>query len=141
MADSFPRLNAAAPRGAAWLASLLVAALGLGVPAAVQADGPGLAGDGGAYSTGGGAVRSWGAVSGSTLRDTLLGWTGVSGWTMIWDTEYDYYLRASAQFRGTFEDAVIELVDAVHRSNPELAVTLYRGNRVIHVDTLLVETQ
>jgi hypothetical protein len=119
-------------RGFSALATFLTLVVGQGA----IADGPGLPG-----GAGSGVVRSWGAVSGSTLKDTLMGWSGAAGWTVIWDTEYDYYMRASAQFRGTYEDAVVELVDAVHRSNPELSVTLYRGNRVLYVETLLVETQ
>ncbi len=120
------------------MAALAVLAMAAAIlPAPARADGPGLPGTGFAAS----GERSWGALAGGTLRGTLDGWSGAAGWTLIWDTEYDYALRASAQFRGSFEAAVIELVDSVHRSNPELAVTLYRGNRVVHVTTTLAETR
>jgi len=76
----------------------------------------------------------WGVMSGSSLKGTIEGWARVSGWTIIWDNPVDYRIRASATFQGGFEEAVARLVDAIHQGSPELTVTLYRGNRVIHVE-------
>ncbi len=98
-----------------------------------------------ADETGQGAARSgsgdWPIPAGSYLRDTLGQWSGSAGWTLIWDSPLDYRIRAGGRFTGRFEDAVTRLVDAVHRGNPELSVTLYRGNRVVHVVTVPVETR
>lgn len=85
--------------------------------------------------------RGWAAMSGSDLKGTLDGWSRAAGWTLVWDSPVNYRLRASAQFAGDFETAVASLVDTIHRSNPEVMVTLYRGNRVVHVETTLVETR
>jgi len=85
--------------------------------------------------------RGWAAMSGGDLKGTLDGWSRVAGWTLVWDSPVNYRLRASAQFAGDFETAVASLVDTIHRSNPEVLVTLYRGNRVVHVETTLVETR
>lgn len=76
----------------------------------------------------------WGVMSGSSLKGTIEGWARVSGWTIVWDNPVDYRIRASATFQGGFEEAVARLVDAIHQGSPELTVTLYRGNRVIHVE-------
>lgn len=73
-------------------------------------------------------------MANSHLRPTLEGWSRASGWTLIWDQEDDYEIRASAIFTGDFESAVTDLVDSIHLDNPELSVVLYRGNRVIHVE-------
>lgn len=70
----------------------------------------------------------------SSLRATLAGWSRSAGWTLVWDQESDYRIRASAVFDGSFEEAVIDLVDSIHLDNPELSVVLYRGNRVVHVE-------
>lgn len=70
----------------------------------------------------------------SSLRNTLEGWSRASGWTLIWDKEADFRIRASAVFPGTFEEAVVSLVDSIHLDNPELSVVIYRGNRVVHVE-------
>lgn len=126
------------------LAGLAMAALLGACPVAVQADvdhgslprpqqGP-VAGTG---QTG----QHWAAMSGSTLKDTLETWSRSSGWTVVWDTEMNYRLRASATFSGNFQRVVTALVDSIHVNNPELTVTLYTGNRVIHVQTLLNETR
>ena len=90
------------------------------------------------------AVRSahgWAAMSGSDLKATLDGWSRAAGWTLVWDSPVNYRLRASAQFGGDFETAVSSLVNTIHRSSPEVLVTLYRGNRVVHVQSTLVETR
>ena len=88
-----------------------------------------------------GTARGWAAMSGSDLKSTLDGWSRAAGWTLVWDSPVNYRLRASARFAGDFETAVASLVDTIHRSSPEVLVTLYRGNRVVHVQTTLVETR
>lgn len=85
--------------------------------------------------------RNWAALSGNTLKDTLEAWASTDGWTVVWDTDTNYKLRASATFRGTFIEAITKIVDSIHVSNPELTVTVYTGNRVVHVQTLLNETR
>lgn len=86
-------------------------------------------------------TRLWAAMSGSTLKDTLETWAQAAGWKVVWDTETNYGLRASATFAGTFVTAVTDIVDTIHLNNPELTVTMYTGNRVVHVQTLLNETR
>lgn len=76
----------------------------------------------------------WAVLSGGSLKGTIEGWSRVSGWTVVWDNPVDYRIRASATFQGGFEQAVAGLVDAIHQASPELTVTLYRGNRVLHVE-------
>lgn len=76
----------------------------------------------------------WAVLSGGSLKGTIEGWARASGWTVVWDNPVDYRIRASAAFQGTFEQAVAGLVDAIHQARPELTVTLYRGNRVLHVE-------
>ena len=75
----------------------------------------------------------WAVMSGASLQTTLEGWSRAAGWTMIWDNPIDYRLRASASFSGGFEEAVGRLVDSIYQSNPEITVTLYRGNKVLHM--------
>ncbi len=76
----------------------------------------------------------WAVLSGGSLKSTIEGWARISGWTVVWDNPVDYRIRASTTFQGGFEEAVARLVDAVHQGSPELTVTLYRGNRVLHVE-------
>lgn len=90
--------------------------------------------------TGGGAVAvygyingKWAAMAGASLRETLEGWCNAAGWTLVWDNPYDYRLRASASFTGSFEDAVRSLIDAIYLENPEITADLKRGNKVVWV--------
>jgi hypothetical protein len=75
----------------------------------------------------------WAVMADSSLKATLEGWSKAAGWTLIWDNAFDYRLRASASFGGGYEEAVGRLIDSIYQSNPEITVTLYRGNRVLHV--------
>lgn len=122
------------------LAALVAAALLLSAPA--LADGPGRPGliPGGVPGAGG-LQGAWAVLAGGDLRATLEAWAAGAGWTVVWDSPTNYRLRASARYEGGFEQAVGGLVDAIHLSNPELRVTLYQGNQVLHVETTLVETR
>jgi len=121
-----------------WLAGALMLATALsGQPAPSFADSGGT----GARAPAVRNAHGWAAMSGSDLKSTLDGWSRAAGWTLVWDSPVNYRLRASAQFGGNFETAVSSLVNTIHRSSPEVLVTLYRGNRVVHVQTTLVETR
>jgi len=76
----------------------------------------------------------WAVMSGASLKGTIEGWSRITGWTVVWDNPLDYRIRSSATFHGGFEEAVALLVDAIHQNSPEMTVTLYRGNSVIHVE-------
>lgn len=118
----------------------LLATLASATPAA--ADGPGLPGARPAAATAGpSGSGAWAVLSGGDLRGTLEAWAEGAGWTVVWDSPLNYRLRASARYGGGFEQAVAGLIDAIHLSNPELRVTMYRGNRVLHVENALVETR
>lgn len=81
---------------------------------------------------------SWSVRAESTLHTTLENWAAREGWDLIWDAKNDYRIRASADLGSDFLAAVRALSDAVHMTSPDLTVTLYLGNRVIHVrDTIL----
>ena len=77
----------------------------------------------------------WAVMAETSLRSSMQGWADAAGWTVFWDGPFDYRLRVSASFSGNFEEAIIALVRAVRLSEPGIAVTLYRGNKVVHVRT------
>jgi hypothetical protein len=109
--------------------ALIVTLVGLGLSGPASADQS-------AAKGGPAPPPGWAVMAGASLKSTLEGWARASGWTVVWDNPVDYRLRASAAFPGGFEDAVGQLIDAIYQSNPELSVTLYRGNRVLHVHEL-----
>jgi hypothetical protein len=85
-------------------------------------------------------ITRWAVTPNVTLRTTLEDWSARDGWRLIWDAKNDYRIRAAADLGPDFVTAVRALSDAVNMTNPDLTVTLYLGNRVIHVqDTVLTE--
>ncbi len=78
--------------------------------------------------------NKWAVMAGTSLKETLEGWTSVSGWTLIWDSPIDYRMRASATFYGSFEESASSLIDSIYNGNPELMATFHRGNRVLHIE-------
>ena len=84
------------------------------------------------------ADQSWFIRAETTLQTTLANWAAREGWDLVWDAKNDYRIRASADLGADFLSAVRALSDAVNMTSPDLTVTLYLGNRVIHVrDTTL----
>lgn len=80
-----------------------------------------------------GAQNRWIVMAGASLKDTLEGWSMVSGWTIIWDSPIDYRMRASATFNGGFEESASRLIDTIYLDNPELSAKFHRGNKVLHI--------
>ncbi|MCR9149626.1 MAG: toxin co-regulated pilus biosynthesis Q family protein [Rhodobacteraceae bacterium] len=129
------------PRRAARAGLALTTLLAALAAAPAAADGPGLPGVSPYGVRAPSAAGAWAVLSGGDLRGTLEAWAEGAGWTVVWDSPLNYRLRASARYGGGFEQAVAGLIDAIHLSNPELRVTMYRGNRVLHVENALVETR
>lgn len=76
--------------------------------------------------------QSWTVQADTTLQSTFRAWTAREGWDLVWDAQNDYRIRASAHLGSDFIPAVRALADAVNMTSPDLTVTLYLGNRVIH---------
>lgn len=82
----------------------------------------------------------WAVMAGATLKSSLEGWARSAGWTVVWDSDDDYRVKASASFYGPFEQVSERLVAAIHQHHPEISVTLYKGNNVVHVETDSITT-
>lgn len=79
--------------------------------------------------------QEWVARGGQTLRQTLEKWSADAGWAIAWESERDYPLQASASFYGDFETASGNLLRAFSLAEPPVRATIYRGNRVIVVNS------
>ncbi len=80
-------------------------------------------------------VQSWVVVSGQTLREVLQDWCDKSGWDLVWTTDREYPIEASAVFKGRFADVASALVRNFERATPIPYAKFYKGNRVIVVST------
>jgi len=63
-------------------------------------------------------VSTWQASRGQSLHDTLSAWCGQSGVNLIWQTNRDYKLPQAMDTKGTFTDAVRDLLTAYNNSRP-----------------------
>lgn len=63
-------------------------------------------------------VSTWQAARGQSLHDTLSAWCGQSGVNLIWQTNKDYKLPQTMDTKGTFTDAVRDLLMVYNNSKP-----------------------
>jgi hypothetical protein len=85
---------------------------------------------------GGDDVKDWIAKEGLTLREILQEWAKMDGWEIIWNTPREYPLRASAIFRGRFQDVTSALIRGFSKATPPPYARFYMGNRVIVINTM-----
>jgi hypothetical protein len=78
-------------------------------------------------------VGSWTIAKGETLRASLDGWTKKAGWTLVWNSQYEYPIQAGAAFGGDFVSATSDLFKSLLDVRPALTVKFYRGNKVLLV--------
>lgn len=70
---------------------------------------------------------------GQMLHPVLADWADCAGWTLVWNSEYDYRIEAAATFHGEFIDATTDLVKAMADARPTVTVDFYKGNHVVVV--------
>lgn len=80
-------------------------------------------------------VDAWRAVEGRSLHTILEEWTRKAGWTLAWNTDQDYILRAGVEFEGEFEGAASSLIKAFQIAKPPVFGQFHRGNKVLVITT------
>jgi len=85
---------------------------------------------------GGDQVKSWVVASGQTLQSVLQDWCNKEGWDLVWGTNREYPIEASAVFKGRFLDVASALVRNFSRANPVPYAKFYKGNRVVVISTM-----
>lgn len=76
----------------------------------------------------------WLAAAGRTMRGVLKEWGDHAGWTIVWQSDRDYPLDASASFTGDFTTAATQLFDGFASAVPTPLGRFYKGNRVLVVE-------
>jgi hypothetical protein len=79
--------------------------------------------------------EQWTATDGAPLSATLTGWAERAGWTVVWETDDDFRLAASATLEGDFATSAGRLIEAFSRARPRLRAVFYAGNKVLRVWT------
>ena len=80
-------------------------------------------------------VRSWVIANGQSLHEVLQDWCNKEGWDLVWGTEREYPIEASAVFKGRFIDVSAALVRNFGRATPVPYAKFYKGNRVLVITT------
>lgn len=75
----------------------------------------------------------WRAVAGSTLRATVAAWAKQAGWVVRWEGSVDYPIVAPLEFRGTYVQAITQLIQAYAHADRPLHAALYTDQRLIRV--------
>lgn len=81
------------------------------------------------------AEEPWLAASGRSLSGVLKDWGDRAGWTIVWRSDRDYPLDASATFTGDFTSAATQLFQGFATATPMPLGHFYKGNRVLVVES------
>jgi hypothetical protein len=74
---------------------------------------------------------SYSVRAGDDLRNVLSNWTRAAGWTLVWNSSYDFQIAGNASFQRNFVDAAGELLTAMQEARPSPVGDIYRANCVI----------
>lgn len=87
----------------------------------------------------------WKVPEGSTLREVLADWAEVAGWSLVWNSPYEYPMQAGAVFYGEFVEsdpygqgpsgAAVDLVHSMKTARPAVNADFYMSNKVLVVTT------
>lgn len=99
--------------------------------------------------TGSHSAKEWVVTAGLTLEEVLTDWAEEAGWSLVWDSEYDYPIEADAVFYGPFvahdakggalSGAAVDLVRSMSKAPPRANADFYLKNRVVVITTSLDE--
>lgn len=83
-------------------------------------------------------IREWPVLEGQTLYGVLSEWAKKEGWSVIWDNEYSYAIKASGVITGNSIDiAISNLLLSMGDITPKVYIKMYNGNKVILVTSNL----
>ncbi len=80
------------------------------------------------------AMQLWQVEPRVTLRALLEEWAAKAGWSVAWQSEYDFRIEAKASFAGTFQEASSQLIRSFGQSTPRIKATYWSGNKVVVVE-------
>ena len=85
--------------------------------------------------------QTWTLNAGTTLSENLATWAIAADWQLEWAFDQDYYIGHSAEFSGTFRQAVTEALEYYRRAPVMLAATFFTGNSVLLVEPALTRSR
>jgi hypothetical protein len=76
--------------------------------------------------------KVWKIQAGDRISDRFNEWARASNWTLAWETA-EVIAEGNVTFTGTFDDAVITIVDALNNSGSNLKAKFYEANNVLRI--------
>lgn len=74
----------------------------------------------------------WQINSGDKISDRFNSWAKANGWSLSWETQ-EVVAEAGVVFTGTFDEAVVMVVDALNSSGNSLHARFYEANKVLRI--------
>lgn len=68
---------------------------------------------------------------GDSLRAVLTAWAEKHGWKLVWKSEFNYPIAASASFEGDFVQSTTSLIKAFEAARPTITADFWTGNNVV----------
>lgn len=79
-------------------------------------------------------AESWKIVSGAGLHETIQNWAEKAGWQVSWELGPDMAITSDAEFSGSFNEAVSDLVLSINASSGTLIhAHFFSGNNVLRI--------
>ncbi|MDM7323118.1 MAG: toxin co-regulated pilus biosynthesis Q family protein [Gammaproteobacteria bacterium] len=103
----------------------------------VEENGQGQAGPSSGYvasSPSSTASTPWTLTAGALLHEQLEGWAKQAGWTFVWKLPHTWDIPATAQFYGTFEEAMGQVVKSLYNQGKNVRLVIWKGNRLVEIN-------
>lgn len=81
----------------------------------------------------------WSLPAGGSLRTTLEEWAEKAGWSVVWNSVYEYPIQAGADFHGSFIEATTTVIESMASVKPSVKAAFYKKNRVLVIETSVDE--
>jgi hypothetical protein len=78
--------------------------------------------------------KDWRLEEGS-LKEQLSEWAEKAGYKVIWNAQHDFRISASANFHGTFTEAVKNTIKALYQNGARIEADIYKANKVIYISS------
>lgn len=75
--------------------------------------------------------RTWRIQRHKSLRSHLLEWSSLVSWNLVLETPYDWPVRASASYDGSFLDAANHLASGFTTTRPAPSLMAWTANRIL----------
>lgn len=74
----------------------------------------------------------WKIQAGDRISDKFNEWAKASNWTLAWDTA-EVISEGNLNYSGSFDEAVITVIDALNNSGSNLKAKFYEDNNVLRI--------